>query len=201
MIALGVVPAQASPGDAVARGAAGSVDATVGGKPVTVDAVAPCDTAGPAQGSSGEVSVTGVVAFGSATSTCTVDAAGELASVEVRGGQLRVDALRAHGGPRIRLSSYLARCNTTSTGSNSQVQFSGASGFTVPSELPANHVITIPGASGAPPLATITLNETIVPSPADGSMTVNLMHIRLFPQGGPDSGDIVVGTVHCAPLD
>jgi hypothetical protein len=200
-IALGVVPAQASPGDALAKGAAGSVNATVDGEAVTVGAVAPCDTAGPPQGSSGEVAVTGVVTFGSATSTCTVDAAGELASVEVKGGRLRIDALLDHGGPRIRLYSYMARCNTTLTGSSSRVQFSGASGFEVPSELPANHVITIPGASGQPPLATITLNETIVPSPADGSMTVNLMHVRLFPQGGPDKGDIVVGTVHCAPVD
>lgn len=200
-LALAVVPAQASPGDAVARGAAGTVDATVAGEPVTVDAIAPCDTVGPPQGSSGEVSVAGVVTFASGSTKCTINQAGELASVEVKGGRFRLDALRDHGGPRIRLSSYEARCHTTLTGSSSWVQFSGASGFDVPADLPANHVVTIPGADGEPPLATITLNETIVPNPADGSMTVNLMHIRLFPQGGPDSGDIVVGSVHCAPVD
>lgn len=200
-LALAVVPAQASPGDAFAKGSSGAVDATIAGEPVTVDAIAPCDTEGPPQGSSGEVSVSGVVTFASGASECTVNDAGELASVEVTGGRLRVDALRDHGGPRIRLASYEARCHTTLTGSSSWVQFSGASGFDVPEDLPANHVVTIPGEDGEPPLATITLNETIVPSPADGSMTVNLMHIRLFPQGGPDSGDIVVGSVHCAPVD
>jgi len=199
--ALAAVPAQASAGDAIAKGSVGTVNATVAGEAVTVDAIAPCDTVGPPQGSSGEVAVDGFVTFTSGTSTCTVNDAGEIASVEVKGGRLRIDALRDHGGPRIRLSSYEARCNTTLTGSSSWVQFSGASGFAVPENLPANHVVTIPGASGQPPLATITLNETIVPSPADGSMTVNLMHVRLFPQGGPDSGDIVVGSVHCAPVD
>jgi hypothetical protein len=195
------VPAQASPGDAIAKGTVGKATATVAGAPVTVDAIAPCDTEGPPQGSSGEVAVTGFVTFGSGSTKCVVNDAGELASVEVTGGRFRLDALRRHGGPRIRLSSYTVRCHTTLTGSSSWVQFSGASGFAVPSQLPANHVVTIPGAAGQPPLATITLNETIVPSPADGSMTVNLMHIRLFPQGGPDSGDIVVGSVHCAPVE
>jgi hypothetical protein len=50
-------------------------------------------------------------------------------------------------------------------------------------------------------MATVTFNEVIVPSPPDGSMTVNLMHIRMFPLGGPASGDAVVGAVHCAPAD
>ncbi len=200
-LAAGAVSAQASPGDAIAKGTVGTVDATVAGEPVSVDPIAPCDTAGPPQGSSGQVSVDGFITFTSGSSKCTVNDAGELASVEVTGGRFRLDALRDHGGPRIRLSSYTVRCQTTLTGSSSWVQFSGASGFEVPAELPANHVVTIPGEAGQPPLATITLNETIVPSPADGSMTVNLMHIRLFPQGGPDSGDIVVGSVHCAPVE
>lgn len=200
-LTLGAAPAHAGPGDAYARGTAGTVAATIEGAPVTVDAVAPCDTVGPPQGGSGDVSVAGVVTFGGASSRCAVDDAGELASVEVTGGRFRFDALREYGGPRIRLASYSARCNTTLTGSSSWVQFSGASGFSVPEDLPANHVVTIPGRGGQPPLATITLNETIVPSPADGSMTVNLMHIRLFPQGGPDRGDVVVGSVHCAPVD
>ena len=53
---------------------------------------------------------------------------------------------------------------------------------------------------GQPPLATVTFNETIVPSPPDGSMTVNVMHIRSSRRAGPNTGDVVVGSVHCAPV-
>jgi hypothetical protein len=49
-------------------------------------------------------------------------------------------------------------------------------------------------------MATVTFNEAVLPSPEDGSMTLHLMHIRVFPQGGPTSGDAYVGTVHCAPV-
>jgi hypothetical protein len=198
---LVTVPAQAAPGDAVASGSAGAVHLQQGGAPVVVDPIAPCETGGQSQGSSGQVAVPNVATYNNNASTCTIDEAGEIASVEVTGGSFRFDALRAHGGPRIRLASYTAKCNTTLTGSSSSIQFSGLSGVDVPEQLPANHVVTVPGANGAPPIATVTFNELIVPSPADGSMTVNLMHIRMFPQGGPVSGDATVGTVHCAPVD
>jgi hypothetical protein len=195
-------PAQAAPGDAVATGSAGAVHIKQdGGAPIVVDPIAPCATGGQAQGSSPSVAVQNVASFNESASTCTVDDAGELASVEVTGGSFRFDALRAHGGPRIRLANYTARCATTLTASSSSIQFSGLSGVDVPAELPANHVVTVPGADGAPPVAIITFNELIVPSPPDGSMTVNLMHIRMFPQGGPAAGDATVGTVHCAPVN
>lgn len=194
-------PAQAAPGDAVATGSAGAVSIQKNGQTTTVDPVAPCSTDGPLQGSADEVTVPNVVTFSDAESTCTIDEAGEIAKTTVTGGRYRLDALRQYGGPRIRLSSYTATCETTLTGSNSSIRFSGLSGVEVPSQLPSNYVVTIPGANGAPPLATVTFNEAIIPNPADGSMTVHLMHVRLFPQGGPASGDAFVGTVHCAPVD
>ncbi len=195
-LALAVVPAQASPGDAVAEGWAGSV--TIGD--VTVEPIAPCSTEGASEGQSGEVSVPNVVTYASGTSTCTVDDAGEIAKTTVTGGRFRFDALRQYGGPRIRLSSFSARCETTLTGSSSSIQFSGLSGVSVPSQLPSNHVVTIPGGPNGKPKATVTFNELVLPSPPDGSMTVHLMHIRMFPQGGPTSGDAYVGTVHCSPV-
>lgn len=196
------VPAQAAPGDAVAEGSAGSVSITQDGEPVTVDPIAPCKSDGPPQGSVGEVAVPDVATFTDSTSTCTIDDLGEVASVEVKGGRFRFDALRDHGGPRIRMTSYTAKCNTTLTGSSSSIQFSGLSGIKVPQQLPSNYVVTVPGqGAGAPPIATVTFNEVILPAPPDGSMTVHLMHIRMFPQGGPATGDAYVGTVHCAPVD
>jgi hypothetical protein len=189
-------PAQAAPGDAVAEASAGAL--SIG--QVTVEPIAACSTEGAPAGQSGEVAVPNVATYSAGSSTCTVDEAGEIAKTTVTGGRFRFDALRQYGGPRIRLTSYTANCDTTLTGSNSSIQFSGLTGVTVPAELPSNHVVTIPGGPDGKPMATVTFNELVTPSPADGSMTVHLMHIRLFPQGGPASGDAYVGTVHCAPV-
>jgi hypothetical protein len=195
-LALAVAPAQAAPGDAVAQGSAGAV--TIGD--VTVEPIAPCSTGGAPAGHSGEVSVPDVVTYASGDSTCTVDDAGEIAKASVTGGRFRFDALRRYGGPRLRLTGYSAKCETTLAGSTSAVQFSGLSGVSVPSQLPSNYVVTIPGGPDGKPMATVTFNEVVLPAHADGGMTVHVMHIRMFPQGGPTSGDAYVGTVRCAPV-
>jgi hypothetical protein len=192
---LVATPAQAAPGDAVGEGNAGS--ATIG--QTTVAPVAPCSTEGALEASNNETAVPNVITFTNSKSVCTIDEAGEIATVNVTGGRFRFDALRAYNGPRIRLSSYTAKCNTTETGSSASFQFSGLSGVSVPSQIPPNHVVTVPGEAGKPK-ATVTFNETIVPNPPNGSMTVHLMHIRMFPQGGPTTGDAYVGTVHCSPV-
>lgn len=200
--ALVTAPAQAAPGDAVAVGSAGSVNVHLDSAPIVVDPIAVCRSDGPAQGSSGTVAVDDFVSYTDGRSTCTVDDAGEIASVEVSGGRFRLDGLRDFGGPRIRLAGFGARCDTTLAGTSSSIQLSGLSGVAVPADLPPNYVTTIANPSvGQPPLATVTFNETIVPSPPDGSMTLNVMHIRLFPEGpGQNTGDVVVGSVHCAPV-
>jgi hypothetical protein len=195
-MALATVPAQAAPGDAVAEGNAGS--ATIGQN--TVPPIAPCTTEGALEATNNEVSVPNVVTYSDSKAVCTIDDAGEIATVAVNGGRFRFDALREHNGPRIRLSSYSAKCETTLTGSKASFTFSGLSGIKVPSQIPPNHVVTVPGGPEGKPKATVTFNETIVPDPPDGSMTVHLMHIRMFPQGGPTTGDAYVGTVHCSPV-
>ena len=195
-MALVAVPAQAAPGDAVAGGDAGA--ATIGR--TTVPPIAPCTTAGVPAATNAEVSVPDVVTYVNSRSVCAVDDAGELATATVTGGAFRFDALRRYDGPPISLSSYTAKCDTTRTGSNSTLQFSGLSGITVPAEIPANYVVTVPGGPDGRPKATVTFNETSIPDPPDGSMTVHLMHIRMFPEGGPTTGDAYVGTVHCSPM-
>jgi hypothetical protein len=195
-LALAAAPAaQAAPGDAVADGNAGS--ATIG--QTTVAPIAPCTTEGALEAANADTTVPNVVTYSGSKSTCTIDDVGEIASVTVTGGRFRFDALRAYGGPRIRLSSYTAKCNTTLTGSGSSFQFSGLSGVSVPSQIPPNHVVTIQGQNNKP-MATVTFNETIIPNPPNGGMTVHLMHIRMFPQGGPVAGDAYVGSVHCSPV-
>jgi hypothetical protein len=192
---LVAVPAQAAPGDAVAEGDAGAV--TIG--QTTVAPVAPCSTEGTLEATNAQTSVPNVVSFSNTKSTCTIDEAGEVASASVTGGRYQFQALRQYGGPRIRLASYQAKCDTTPTGSNSTFEFSGLSGVKVPAQIPSNHVVTIPGQADKP-MATVTFNEVHLPSPPDGSMTVHLMHIRMFPQGGPTTGDAYVGTVRCSPV-
>jgi hypothetical protein len=199
-VLLVTVPAQAETGAAMASGSAGTVTMTRNGVPVVVDPISPCATAGgQSLGNTAQVAVPDVVTFGDSASTCVVDATDRLASVEVTGRDVLFDALVAHGGPRLSLASYTVRCNASRTDSSSSLMTTGLSGVSVPEDLPANYLVTVPGADGAPPLATVTFNEKIVPIRPDGGTIVNLMHIRVFPQGGPDSGDVVVGSVHCVP--
>ena len=196
-LSLAALPvAQAGPGDAVAAGNAGS--AKVG--QTTVAPIAPCTTEGTLQATKADTTVPNVVSYSGSKSVCTIDSNGEIATVTVTGGRFRFDALLAYGGPRIRLATYTAKCKTTLDGSTSGLQFSGLSGVSLPAQIPANYVVTIPGQGSSKPMATVTFNELIVPSPSNGSMTVNLMHIRMFPKGGPTTGDAYVGTVHCSSV-
>ncbi|MGH3761815.1 choice-of-anchor P family protein [Actinophytocola sp.] len=202
LVLAGASPAQALAESAVASGSVGSVDATFDGAPLQVDPLAACDTAGSGSAVTSGDEVAGFYEFGPGSSTCTLDASG-VASADVSGELFRLDVLRAFGGPRIRVTDYSVECGTTETGSSASWYIGGLSGIRVPPELPSNHVVTIPGSGpGAPPLAEVTLNETIVPEPPDGSMTVNMMRIHLFPEGGNDEvgGEIVVGSVSCAPF-
>lgn len=203
LVLTGATHAQAADEVAVAAGSIGAVDVVLDGEVVEVDPIAECATGDTAEGSSGGVEVEDFVSYDGGETTCAIDPETGFATAEVSGDRFRMDGLRQYGGPLIRMSSFTATCSTTETGSNAQVWFRGLTGIPVPPQLPANHVVTIPGpGTGAPPLATVTFNESIVPDPPDGSMTVNLMHIRLFPQGPADEvgGDVIVGQVHCAPF-
>jgi hypothetical protein len=205
LVTVGASPAQAAQvaQAAAGHGSIGEAHAWVGGQQIDVVAQAPCAIGGSAEASTPGVAVAGFVKFGIGNSTCNVDAASGAASIRVSGSGFRFDGLKAYGGPTIKLSTFTATCGTTATGSGSTIRLAGLSGFQLPNPVPTNHVVTIPGALPQdPPIATITVNEMITPTPADGSMTVNALHIRLFPEGvALDHGDIVVGTVHCSPFD
>lgn len=194
--------AQAEP-ESWATGSVGAADLVLNGVPTSIAPLAECRTGEVEQVSSAAAEVDDFVEFGGATARCTVDETTGVARASVRGERFHLEGLERYGGPRvIRLASFTASCETTATASSVQVRFSGLAGLTVPSPIPPNHVVTIPGPAGAPPTATVTFNETLFPSRPDGSMTVHLMHIRLFPDGPPkaDTGDIVVGSVSCAPF-
>jgi hypothetical protein len=201
LVLAGVSPAQAVPEEGIASGSVGTIDATYNGAAVQVDPLAACDSQGSTDTSSQRFVKTGFVEFGPGTSTCEVDPGTGVAKAQVNGDLFRLDALRTAGGPRIRVTDYSATCETTKNGSSASWEVGGLSGISVPDEIPPNYLVTIPGKhAGDPPLANVTFNETLTPDPADGSMTVNIMHIELYPAGGPTHGEIVVGTVACSPF-
>jgi hypothetical protein len=160
---------------------------------VHIDALASCAVGGAGAASTPGATAANYVTFGTGSTSCTTDATGA-AKVMVSGRNFTFDWMKGHGGPVIKLASFSATCSTTANGSSSSIKLGGLSGIRAPGSIPANYTVTIPT------LARIVLNETIVPDPPDGSMTVNLMHIRLFPDSyGFNTGEVVVGTVHCSP--
>jgi hypothetical protein len=202
LLVPGAGNAQAEP-ESMAQGSVGAADLVLDGVPVTIDPIAQCEAGVVEQATSPGAEVPDFVEFDGGSTTCSFDETTEAATASVTGERFRLEGLAQYGGPRlIRLSSFTVTCETTATGSSANFRLSGLTGITVPSTIPPNHVVTIPGPAGAPPIATVTFNETLIPSPPDGSMTVNVMHVRLFPEGSRThtTGDIVVGSVSCAPF-
>ena len=69
--------------------------------------------------------------------------------------------------------------------------------------LTVDYTIPVKAANGHL-LANVILSEVILPNPNDGSITLNMVHIILFPNGTPPgttsmSGDIYVGSTACSP--
>jgi hypothetical protein len=180
-----------------AHGSVGSANVFAHGKASVVSTLAAC--------TAGTVSTTGkatdFVTFGTGSSTCSRDAGTGAATVSVSGRNLKLPGLKSYGGPAITMSGFTISCTATETGTRWSLNLSGVTGLRFPSTIPSNYVITIPGASaGSPPLAEITLAEVAQPNLPDGSVHVNLMHLRLFPDGmATDSGEVIVGSVHCVP--
>jgi hypothetical protein len=198
-LAVAPSPALADQPAAVGTGTVGTVDVVVGGQAVRSGLIAPCLTGTTAGNQTDSIAVGQDTWFGSATTSCTRNPDGT-ASTRVSGQRFETTILARFGGPVIRAKTFTADCDTVENGSRGRIALSGVTGVTVPSNIPVNYEVTIPGtAPGAPPMAVVVVNESIVPSPSDGSLTTNAMHIRLFPQGGPASGNILVGSASCAP--
>jgi hypothetical protein len=176
----------------------GAVSVTLDGVATDQASIAPCKTLG-TNSTTGMTPVPGVV-YGKADTSCT-RAKGEVTAM-ASGKRFKVTLLRAHRGPVIQLTSWSVQCSTKKTGSTASMTLSGLTGVKVPSSIPVNYTVTVPGHRPSDPvLAKVVFNELVVPSPPDGSMVMNLMHIKLFPNtpNSPDRGDIVLGTVHCDP--
>jgi hypothetical protein len=200
-LCLAAVPATAQADEVTPAGAGsvGAVHITVGGQTAHADPIAACVVDGTAQNRTDPVLIGTTTRYGLSSTSCTRNADGT-AAVQVTGTRFETRVLRQFGGPLITARTFAAGCTTTANGSTGSMELGSVTGFTVPEAIPPNYTITIPGpAAGDPPLADIVLNELVVPSPPDGSLVTSALHIKLFPQGGPASGDILVGTAACDP--
>ena len=143
------------------------------------------------------------VSYGSATSSCAVDQAAHTSKSTASGTAFALTALQSYGGPQIKVANYQVTCTATTNGTNAAWQFSGLTGISVPQHVPNDFVVPVSSASGHL-LANVILNEVILPNPNDGSITLNMIHVVLFPNGVPPgttpmSGDIYVGSTACSP--
>ncbi|GLZ42939.1 hypothetical protein [Actinokineospora sp. NBRC 105648] len=185
-------------------GVAGLGSATVvkNGVADTVPPLAVCAVDGQTSASSPGDTATGVK-FGPGSSTCTttvVDPVNSTTSTksEATGGQFELSGLVLLGGPRVKINTYKVTCTATHTGTTVGWTFSGLSGLTgVPSPVPVNYQRELKSLLGVT-LATITFNEVVLPSPNDGSIALNMAHVRFLPPSGV-SGDVVVGATACSP--
>lgn len=194
-------PASATPQPtAIASGYLGSYDVTIDGQRLKQPPIAPCYTRVAEHGSAGWVTFGQDVAdFWGGTADCTHDEQGN-ASAHVAGQYFSTGVLREWGGPRIRLSSFDVRCDTRPDGSSTVMELDGVFGLDLPQQVPSNTTVTIEGpVDDGEPLAKVYVNELIAPVPPDGSLGVNALRIVLFPEGGPASGEIIVGAAACDP--
>lgn len=183
---------------------AGAASINKGQTDYEVAALAPCHLNGSQHGSSTAVQRPGVISFGAATSSCTRNNNQHTSTSTATGRNFKLSLLQSYGGPLIQVADYSVTCAATTHGTNASWRFSGLTGFNVPSNVPNNYTVQIRKSGKV--LATVVLNEVILPHPNNGSITMNLMHITLFPQGMPQhnspqvTGDVYVGTTTCSPV-
>ncbi len=191
-----IASADAAP--ATASASVGSLDVEIGDEHVVTGDLAPCDVDGPLTGKTQGGSTGDFARFGGGDSNC--GRTGAVAVAEASGRRFETSLLKRFGGPVIKVRSFMAKCSTTKDGSLGYIEFGDVTGFTLPENIPQNYRLTIAGGKGGTALASLTVNETVTPTPPDGSLVTHMLHIKLFPQGGgPAKGDIYLGTARCDP--
>ncbi|WP_410588284.1 choice-of-anchor P family protein [Amycolatopsis sp. lyj-23] len=191
---LGAAPPVTSTGWA----SSGSADVLIDNEHVVTGELAKCTVDGPYKGWTQGGATGDIAVFGSGDTGCGRSGATSIA--EAAGRRFKATVLQRYGGPELTVRTFSAKCATTDTGSVGEVAVGAVEGVTVPSEIPPNYRIVIPGGAAGTALATVVLNETVTPQPPDGSLVTHAVHIKLFPQGGPASGDIYLGTAACDPF-
>ncbi|KFZ80096.1 hypothetical protein ED92_22270 [Amycolatopsis sp. MJM2582] len=198
LVTGGPAIASAGPAPATAAASVGSLDVEIGDQHVVTGELAPCDVDGPLNAKTQGGSTGDFARFGGGESRCGRNGAAAIG--EAAGRRFETTLLKRFGGPVIKVRTFLAKCSTTEDGSLGYIEFGDVSGFTLPENIPQNYRLTISGGKGGTALASLTVNETVTPTPPDGSLVTHMLHIKLFPQGGgPAKGDIYLGTARCDP--
>ncbi len=190
--------AAAAPGTSTGWASSGSLDVTIDNEHVVTGELAKCTADGPYSAQTQGGATGDVAAFGMGESGC--GRSGSVSVAQASGHRFSATVLKRYGGPVITVRTFSAKCATSENGSGGEVSIGAVEGITVPAQIPPNHRIVIPGGAAGTALATVVLNETVTPQPPDGSLVTHAVHIRLFPQGGPASGDIYLGTAACDPF-
>lgn len=202
-LALGLVPATpAWAANPAGVASVGSAEFTKAGTRVSVAPLAPCAVDGTQSNSSEAVSRAGV-RFGPGTSSCTTavvnpDNGTTRSTSEANGTEFELSALVSAGGPRLRVARWKVTCTGTESGTNGGWAADGLQGFPgLPEQIPANYVHEVKAGDGTV-LATATFGETVLPEPNDGSIALNLLHLR-FTAASTVTGDVVLGSTACSP--
>lgn len=196
VLITGATPAQAT---APTNGTAslGSADYTKGNQSaVSMSTLAPCSLHGPTSASASPVVKSGMTFGGGTTSCTTTTANGATTTSSVATG--KDFALTALAGTTLKIKTYGATCTGSSTGTSAGWSFGGMSGLTgLPAQIPSGYVHQVK--QGSSVLAEITFGEYVLPTPADGSIALNTLHIRFKP-ASHITGDIVLGVTACTPV-
>lgn len=184
-LVLGAMPASAAPGD----GSAYAVDVSVtllGMPAVDIGPLAPSNTDGPTEATLASINAGGLITTGLVTTQSILnEETGEVHSeAEIADVGINLGALDGSIGA-VSATCDATQAGTTGSASIVDLQLPGVS---VPVNPAPNTTINLA-------LASIVFNEQI--QNADGSLTVNAVHIRLNALVG--TGDVVLASATCGP--
>jgi len=195
----GIAPASAAPGDGSAYGV--KVDVALLGAPaVHVGPLAAASTSGPTNDSLASAVVPGVLTAGVINTSAHKDPNTGAVTAAASTADVRLPLLAALG--KVSAKLIVAKCAATQSGETGSATLTeaklGSLGALAVNPAPNSTVaIALPGVGN---VAALILNEQL--HNADGSLTVNAVHLHLL--GGPGAGtlgdgDVIIPSATCGP--
>jgi len=195
----GVAPAVAAPGDGSAFGV--QVNVTLTGQPaVHVGPLAAANTAGPTTDTLASVTVPGVITTGVINTSAQKNPSTGAVTSTASTANVGLPLLSAIGA--VSATLIKATCTATQSGETGSTTLTNATLGSL-GALAVNPAVNTTIAISLPVVghvATVILNEQI-PN-ADGSLTVNAVHVHLLGGGGVGSlgsGDVIISSATCGP--
>jgi len=184
-LVLGAMPASAAPGDGSAYAAKVSVT-LLGAPAVNVGPLAPSSTNGPTASNLASVNAAGIVTAGVVTSSATLNQETGVVHAQADIADVGIGLAALTG----KIGAVNATCDATQAGVTGSSTLAGVAipGVSVAANPAPNTTVNLL-------LAKIVFNEQI--TGADGSLTVNAVHIYLNALVG--SGDVVLAQAKCGP--